>query len=119
MNAIQTTHKLDFESRPWTPSIKAFGINPNNTQEFRVGTITGQWFFSPKTRTLCILSIVNEKPGNGHLDDVFMWFEYSAKTHKCPLVIMEFMNDRFKKHCIEKRGFIPMPGTDHLVKIFD
>lgn len=123
MNAIQTSHNLDFESREWRPSEPVANayfrthLNPNNIQQFRVGTVTGQWFYHPKYG-LCILSIVNDSPNNGHLEDVFQWFSYSAKRFKKPLLILELMTERFKKHCIEKRGFIPMPGTDHLIKIF-
>lgn len=123
MNAIQTSHNLDFESREWKPNdpvSRSFALlNPNNIQEFRVGTCYGQWFYNSKVGAcLCILSIINDSPGNGHLNDVFEWFQYSAKKYKQPLMILELMNERFKRHCIEKRGFIPMPGTDHLIKIF-
>lgn len=57
-------------------------------------------------------------PETGHLDDVFQWFEFSATRYKCPLLILELMNPRFKKHCIDKRGFTPVRGTDHLIKPF-
>ena len=112
-NAVVTKHKLDFEVAEWKYSDKI--------SLFRVGTCHGQWFWH-KMKTfgpiLCILSIINDEPGNGHLDDVFQWFEESAKRAGCYLMIMDFHNERFKQHCIEKRGFTEVPGTDHVVKLF-
>lgn len=106
MNAIKTKHNLDFEACPWprNPSIMLF----------RVGSCHGQYFFDENS--LYILSVVNDTPGNGHLDDVFEWFEYSARTNDKLLTILEFMNLQFKRHCIDKRGFKEIPGTDSLVK---
>lgn len=62
-----------------------------------------------------IISIINNEKGNGHLEDVFEWFEYAARTQKLKLWIRAFMNDRFKKHCIEKRGF-KASGDEDVVK---
>ena len=108
MNAVITKHELDFESCQWP-------IDPN-INLFRVGTVTGQWYFDDKG--LNILSFLNDQPGNGHLEDVFQWFEYSAKTYKVPLIILECMNERFKEHLIAKRGFVKIPKTDHVIKEF-
>ncbi len=58
-------------------------------------------------------------PGNGHLEDVFEWFEYACIRDCKGLIIREFFNDRFYNHCIEKREFIPEPGTKNLFKIFE
>lgn len=109
MNQLITTHKLDFEACPWprNPSI----------QLFRIGTCEGQWMATENA--YCIISILNSNKGNGHLDDVFEWFEHSSRRDKKALMILEFMNDRFKRHCIEKRGFTEIPGRDDVIKIFD
>lgn len=106
---MKTTHNLLFESAPWPrkPAI----------QVFRVGTCHGQWFCTEFA--YCIMSVMNESSGNGHLEDVFEWFEHSCKRDKKALMILEFFNDRFKKHCIEKRGFIAIPGRNDLIKIYD
>lgn len=96
MNAIITTHNLDFEIGP----IKY------DYQTFKVGTCYGQWGFTENC--FYILSILNEQPGNGHLNDVFEWFEYSAKRDKKALVVREVFNVGFYKHLIEKRGFNPI-----------
>jgi hypothetical protein len=107
MNAIQTKHNLDFEACPWPrdPSITLF----------KVGTCHGQYMVNDIG--LHLISVINDDPGNGHLEDVFEWFEYSAKTNKLNLFIREFFNDRFKKHCIEKRGYAEL-GSDNVFKSF-
>lgn len=113
MNAVTTTHKLDFEIADWKWSKKI--------KVFRVGTCHGQFFWHHLPGfgdVLCLLSVINDKPGNGHLDDVFQWFEGSARRALEPLLIMDFHNEAFKRHCIEKRGFKEVPGTDHVVKFF-
>lgn len=61
---------------------------------------------------------MNKEPGNGHLTDVFEWFEYSCKQDKKILLVREFFNDEFYKHCIEKRGFVQVPNTKDLMKTF-
>lgn len=98
MNECITTHRLDFESKPWNfhPSIQCF----------KIGTCHGQWYVSGRIYT--ILTIINECPGNGHLDDVFQWFENSAKRDKYGLAVNEIMNERFYQHLVKKRGFRPL-----------
>lgn len=104
---METTHNLLFEAAIYDrmPAISLF----------KVGTVHGQWFCTPEA--YCIMSIVNEQPGNGHLTDVFEWFEASCKRDKKALIVMELMNERFKKHLLEKRGFDDM-GCNNVIKIF-
>lgn len=106
MNAIQTKHKLNFEACPW-PKDKRM-------TSFRIGTCHGLYYFDDGC--LKILSINNSELHNGHLEDVFEWFEYACRTQKLKLVIQEFFNKRFKKYCIEKRGFVEIQGTDDVIK---
>lgn len=115
MNAIRTKHNLDFYSGLWRPSWFArfiiFLVRPKDDDDsplikwqiFRVGTCEGQWRVT--AQAFEVLSIVNNKKGNGHLDDVLEWFEWSARISKMPLRILRFTNERFKKHLIEKRGY--------------
>ena len=107
MNAVITTHKLDFECCRWP-------LNPE-FMLYRIGTMEGQYFI--EGNTINILSFLNTKPNNGHLEDVFEWFEYSCKTHGLKLRILEVMNARFKEHLIAKRGFVDI-GKDNLEKTF-
>lgn len=107
MNAIQTKHNLDFEARQWH--------RDKRVMEFKVGTCHGLYNF--QGGRMVIISIVNDSPGNGHLEDVFEWFEFAAKAQGVDLMIAEFMNDRFKKHCIEKRGYKPL-GSENVIKKF-
>lgn len=67
---------------------------------------------------IVFISVINSQPGNGHLDDVFQWFESSCKRDKKALIVMELMNERFKKHLLEKRGFSDM-GKDNVIKIIN
>lgn len=109
MNACITTHKLDFEVAPWHHN-DAF-------KKFRVGTCEGLYICTPDL--IGIVAVENTHSGNGHLNDVFEWFEFSCIQNKIPLMVLEIMNERFGKHLIEKRGFTPIEGTSDLIKTFE
>jgi hypothetical protein len=96
-NAVKTTHNLDFEVAKYRYS--------EDILQFRVGTCKGLWFSDEESYR--ILAIINSSPHNGHLDDVFEWFEYSCRRDKKALCIMELFNKDFRRHLIEKRGFKP------------
>jgi len=108
MIEFRSTHNLPFEACPWPrcPEI----------QLFRIGTCNGQWTSSKDCYV--IISVINEQPGNGHLEDVFEWFENSCKRDGKALVITDFFNKRFKKYCIKKRGFEVIPSTNDVIKEF-
>lgn len=113
MNAIKTKHNLDFESAP-----SPYNIFGDNHQMFRVGTCEGQWGFIKDC--LFILSVFNKEQGNGHLDDVFQWFEYSAKRQGMNLMVLECMNNNFYDHLIKKRGFQPLDTKrTNCIKVFN
>lgn len=101
---FRTSHNLKFEVAPFYERIF----------RYRVGTCHGQWFTTENAYH--ILSVMNENPGNGHLDDVFEWFENSCRRDRRNLIVMEFFNKKFKSHCINKRGFRPIPDSDDLIK---
>lgn len=108
-----TQNKLDFLSRRSNLQLDLDkGIVWN---DFLVGTVHGKW--TSTKEFYIILVIINEVPGNGHLNDVFQWFENSCKRDKKALVIKEFFNPQFKKHCLEKRGFKPL-GNNDAIKTF-
>lgn len=110
MNAITTEHKLDFEC--------AESPYSNSHKMFRIGTCEGQW--GNTKDSYFILSVLNTKPNNGHLNDVFEWFEYSAKRDGKNLLVLECMNERFYKHLIEDRGFIPLDNNnENCIKVFN
>lgn len=103
---LVTTHKLDFEVARW--------ITPEFTR-FRIGTCYGLWGVTADTYD--ILVIDNDHPGNGHLEDVFQWFETSCRRDQRSLRVLDIVNERFYRHLIEKRGFVPQ-GKHHLIKHF-
>jgi hypothetical protein len=64
-----------------------------------------------------MLAVVNDNPGNGHLDDVFEWFEGSCRRDKKNFRILEIWNKAFREHLLTKRGFIAQ-GKDNAIKYF-
>ena len=111
-NELITEHNLDFLSRPYPLSFKGQKL----WMEFKVGTCSGLWQSTKKS--YIILAIRNAIPNNGHLNDVLQWFEHSCRRDKKSLVISEFIiNQGFKKHLIDKRGFITH-GKDDVIKKF-
>lgn len=84
-----------------------FDYDPNFLK-FRIGTCSGLWGVEGKSYV--IIAIVNDQPGNGHFEDVLEWFERSCRRDGYSLKIVEFFNDPFKKHLIEKRGFKEIPN---------
>jgi len=102
---FKSTHNLPFETAPHF--MEGF-------MNYRVGTCTGIYCWNEKC--YMILAVGNSKEGNGHLQDVFDWFENSCKRDKRHLMVLEVWNKRFMKHLIEKRGFIPCGDTEHVIK---
>jgi len=98
---FKSTHNLPFETA---------SFYHNSATRFRVGTCTG--IFSFDGDNYIIIGIGNDKQGNGHLQDVFDWFENSCKRDKRNLIVAELMNERFMKHLIEKRGFIAIDNNN-------
>jgi len=107
MIEFKTKHSLEFEAAPWPRN--------ESIMLFRIGTCEGQWFVTENA--YCIISILNSKPGNGHLQDVFEWFENSCKRDKRALIVLECMNENFRQHLLTKRGFKDM-GRTNVIKEF-
>lgn len=95
-----------FESAPW--------LHPANTdgwQLFRVGTCHGQWRGLPGQYE--ILSLLNDKPGNGDFGHTMEYFYTSCKRDKMNLLIREVWNDRLAERLI-KTGFV-QAGSDYFL----
>jgi hypothetical protein len=101
-----STHALDFLQRPWID--KEFF-------EFRIGTCHG--LYRSTSESYDILAIVNDQPNNGHLDDVFQWFENSCHRDQRELRVLEVWNKNLKRHLIVKCGFRESKADD-VVKSF-
>lgn len=106
-NHLITTHSLDFLSCDWP--------RDPNIQMFKIGSCEGLWYCHEETYV--ILSVINDEPGNGHFDDVFEWFEFSAKRDGYRLMVQHIMNSRFYHHLTSKRGFVPH-GKECVIKQF-
>ncbi|MFK5981431.1 MAG: hypothetical protein QM499_00840 [Flavobacteriaceae bacterium] len=104
-NEFKTTHNLNFGTAPFNSKI----AQKPNLKRFKIGTCIGVWGVTQDSYE--IHSINNLEQGNGHFEDVLEWFEYSAKRDSCKLVFTD-VNDRFKKHLIEKRGYIETTRND-------
>lgn len=59
-------------------------------RHYRVGTCTGAY----RSRGMAyeILTIANDKPGNGHVEAMLAWFFKSCKRDKMNLIIREVTN---------------------------
>jgi hypothetical protein len=113
-NKLNSRDYDNFKSTNNLPFEMATYITPDFTA-FRVGTCHGLFGFDGKS--YAILAVQNENQGNGHLNDVFEWFENSCKRDKKNLMVLELWNDDFKKHLINKRGFVVYPdNNEHLIK---
>lgn len=112
-NAIITTHKLDFEVAE-----SPYDVFKDGHKMFRIGTCEGQWGCTKDS--FYILSVKNSVPNNGHLDDVFEWFEYSCKRDGRNLLVLECMNSKFYQHMIYRRGFVALDEQRrNCIKIFN
>jgi len=107
---FHTTHNLAFEVAPWDNPLL---WDNEGFMRFRTGTVTGLWRHTKDGYE--VLAIVNDLPGNGHLQDFLEWFYHSCKREKCSFIIREFFNLKFKDHLINKHGFRPY-GKNDLIK---
>lgn len=115
---FKSTHDLPFMSAEWNNPIGM--LLGGGWMLYKIGTVEGQWRCHDGAYQ--ILSFLNDVPGNGHLQDVFDWFENSCKRDKKALQVLELFNERFATHLISKRGFIKKnnatEGSEYLEKTF-
>ena len=108
---FKSTHDLDLDI---IDSSILFDVH-DEYDKFRIGTCQG--LFRVEKFTYDILNIDNTDIGNGHLQDVFDWFEYMCKKDNKNLRMLEVWNTRFKAHLINKRGFVEIKD-DVVIKYF-
>lgn len=104
---FKSTHNLEFEVAEW---------HTHEFKLFRIGSVEG--LCGVDAKSYIIVAVTNSKPGNGHLNDVFDWFENSCKQDGKTLKIVEIMNTDFLFHLINKRGFTKIVGNN-CEKYFD
>lgn len=105
MKRLITKHQLDFEAFPW--------YRDNDMTAFKVGTCEG--LYQTTQSSYQIVAVTNDEKGNGHLGDVFEWFDNSCKRDKKDLEVVAIMNPRFMVHLMNRRGFI-RNGPDSVIK---
>jgi hypothetical protein len=96
-----STHNLEFEMCGWPYGVPA---NVASYWAFRVGTCRG--LYTATKLEYQIIAIENDRPGNGHLQDMFDWFENSCRRDARNLRICACWNLKFKRHLLKKRGFV-------------
>lgn len=84
-------------------------------QVFKVGECHGQWRSTLPAYE--ILSVVNEKPGNGDFAHTLDWFYESCKRDGKSLIIREVWNKQLAKHLV-KQGFTYAQGDDMIKREF-
>lgn len=82
----------------------------------KCGTCHISWGETESTRE--IYGIGNSQPNNGDFDITLKWFEEKSREDKKSLYFLHFENQAFKKHLIEKRGFV-LVGPSCVVKKFE
>jgi hypothetical protein len=107
---FHSTNNLDFYAGEYN------GIDPemDKYEQFRIGTCTGLW--NCTNNNYDILSVINDKPGNGHLQDVFDWFENSCQRDNYNLRLLEVSLPWLREMLIYKYGFVPELGTNNMIK---
>ena len=86
-----------------------------NFRHFRIGTVQG--LYGSIDKSYCVLAIINNSPGNGHILDFYQYFERSCRRDGYSFRILELTNPEFKKHLIQTQGFKDI-GNNHVEKIF-
>jgi len=104
---FRSNHNLSFEVAPWIMG---------DFTRFRIGTCHGLWRATDDCYQ--ILAIDNEVKGNGHLIDVFEWFENSCKRDKKNLMVLELWNNDFAKYLIRVKGFEQFNEDYNIIKYF-
>lgn len=100
---FKSPHKLKFKTAP-----HLIGGAPTGMEKFIVGTCHGLWV--QHNLSVDMWAVINEKPGNGHMDDVIEWFFQIAKAGNVPIRVMDISNKTFYDELVEKWKFLP---TDH------
>lgn len=107
---FESTHGLGFKGAPQIVSGEQTGLT-----KFEVGTCRG--LYKITDIAVEIHAVINDEPGNGHMDDVFEWFEGIAKHGKVPLVVLG-ASPEFKIELSQKRDFLNTNIPNRMIKFF-
>lgn len=83
-------------------------------RKFQVGSCSGLYVMG--NREIKLIYVSNDKPGSGHMDDVFDWIQHSAQKENYNVRFVGVKLPAFRKHLIDDRGFMKK-GNGELLKI--
>jgi hypothetical protein len=78
-------------------------VGHEKVYKFICGTVDG--IFTVEKERVVMIGIGNMQPGNGHITDVFQWFERACRELKKNFWIVEIINEGFYRHLVEKHCF--------------
>jgi hypothetical protein len=107
-----------FDELPIFESTKPDPSYPGGWRHFRVGTCKGLWRTVDDSYE--ILTVINEKKGNGHFKAAMTLFERSCRRDGKKLRIREVWNPWLYWRSVRYHGYKRMRGTLlHLERSFD
>ena len=106
---FKSTHHLKFKTAPHIIS----GA-PSGLEKFEIGSVHGLW--RQGKAVVEIWAIINDKPGNGHMDDAIEWFVEIARLSGVILRVVEISSVTFRNQLIDKWGFTTTDVQSQLIK---
>lgn len=91
-------HMLSISWFRWEKS-----VGHEKVYKFICGTVDG--IFTVERDRIVMIGIGNMDPGNGHVVDVFQWFDRAAKELKKDFWVVEIINAGFHRCLVERHGF--------------
>ena len=90
------------------------GGAPSGLEKFKVGSVHGLW--RQGETVIEIWAIINDEPGNGHMDDAIEWFVEIARLSGVILRVVEISSVTFRNQLIDKWGFSTTDVQSQLIK---
>ena len=106
---FKSTHHLKFKTGPHIVE----GA-PSGLEKFKIGSVHGLW--REGETVIEIWAIINDEPGNGHMDDAIEWFVEIARLSSVILRVVEISSVTFRNQLIDKWGFATTDVQSQLIK---
>jgi len=108
---FKSSHKLKFKTAP-----HVIAGAPTGMEKYEVGTVHGLWHQS--SMSVDVFALINEKPGNGHVDDALEWFFAIAKEGALGVRVVNITAEAFRQTLINEWGFSETAERDTLVNFY-